>query len=150
MARRINLVPPSERARTSTNYGMLGVSAAVLIVLFGLGFGWYMLGNTRSDREEELALAQRETQAVKAQVDALGQYGRLASDREDMEELVRQMYVGRTLVGDLLDDIGMVVPEKVWFESMQITTPEPTAIGGDPADVGGGRAGEPIRRWDDL
>jgi Tfp pilus assembly protein PilN len=135
VARRINLVPSSERARTSTNYGMLGLAAAVLIVIFGLGLGYYMLGNTRSDREEELTTAERETQSVKTQVDALREYGRLASDRAEMEELVRQIYVGRTLVGDILDDIGMVVPEKVWFEGLGITTPDPTAIGAPAADL---------------
>ncbi|MBN1321808.1 MAG: PilN domain-containing protein [Thermoleophilia bacterium] len=125
MARRINLVPPSERARTTTNVGMLGLIAGVLIVLFGLGLGYYLLSNSLDDRKKELEDVKSETQQVVAQVTSLRQYEDLAADREATEELVRGVYANRTLVADLLDAISLVVPENVWFDSLGLTTADP-------------------------
>lgn len=130
MARRINLVPPSERARTTTNVGMLGLVAGVIIVLFGLGLAYYLFNNTLDHREQELDDVKREAQQIVAQVASLRQYEDLAADRETAEEVVRRVYAGRTLVSDLLDAVSLVVPENVWFDSLSLTTADP----GTPAD----------------
>ncbi|NLO28230.1 MAG: hypothetical protein GX113_08660 [Actinobacteria bacterium] len=135
MARRINLVPPSERARTTTNVGMLGLVAGVIIVLFGLGLAYYLFNNTLNHREQELDDVKREAQQIVAQVAGLRQYEDLAADREAAEEVVRRVYAGRTLVSDLLDAVSLVVPENVWFDSLSLTTADP----GTPVD----RSGEP-------
>ncbi len=136
MARRINLVPPSERARTTTNVGMLGLVAGVIIVLFGLGLAYYLLSNTLDDRKKELENVKRETQQVVAQVASLRQYEDLAADREQTEKLVQGVYASRTLVADLLDAMSLVVPENVWFDNLSLTTADPgTTVGegGKPA-----------------
>jgi Tfp pilus assembly protein PilN len=128
VARRINLVPSSERARTTTNFGMLGVAAGVLIVLCGLGLGYYQLNSTLSDRKEELVQAQKDRQSVEAQVVALRQYEQLEQKRVDTEDLVQQVYADRTLVYDFLTYMGMVVPESVWLQNMQVSTADPGPI----------------------
>lgn len=133
MARRINLVPPSERARTTTNVGMLGLVAGVIIVLFGLGLAYYLLSNTLDDRKKELEDVKRETQQVVAQVASLRQYEDLAADREATEELVQGVYASRTLVADLLDAMSLVVPENVWLDNLNLTTADP----GTTVDAGG-------------
>ncbi|OFW57124.1 MAG: hypothetical protein A2133_08775 [Actinobacteria bacterium RBG_16_64_13] len=133
MARRINLVPPTERARTATNVGMLGFVAAVIVVLFALGFGYYMLNNRLSDREQELADVEQQTRLLQTQVAALSQYERLASQRASTEQVVQGVYSQRTLVADILNELSLVVPENVWFESMQLTTADPRAANVDDA-----------------
>lgn len=140
MARRINLIPPSERARTTTNVGMLGLIAGVIIVLFGLGLGYYLLTNSLDDRKKELQDVKQETQLVVAQITSLRQYEDLAAAREDREELVQGVYATRTLVADLLDAISLVVPENVWFEELSLATkdPGPPAPAGSPSVGGGG------------
>lgn len=129
MARRINLVPQSERARTTTNYGMLGFVAAVIVVVFALGLGYYLFSNTLSDREEDLRQLKQETQRLQAQVNALAKYGDLDTERKRVEEVVKAAYAGRTLVSELLDKLSLVVPENVWLDSMEISTADPGAEG---------------------
>lgn len=138
MARRINLVPPSERARTTTNVGMLGLIAGTIIVLFGLGLGYYLLNNSLDDQKQELESVKSETQLVVAQVSSLRQYEDLAREREAREELVRVVYAGRTLVADLLDAISLVVPENVWFDSLSLTTADPGAEATEGGRTGAG------------
>jgi Tfp pilus assembly protein PilN len=61
----------------------------------------------------------------------------LAEQRSATEKVVQSVYAQRTLVADILDEMSLVVPENVWFQSLSITTadPAPTAVGaGAPAD----------------
>jgi Tfp pilus assembly protein PilN len=138
MARRINLVPPAERARTATNVGMLGMVALVIVVLFALGLGYYMLKNSRDDRKEELAYLQQETQVLQAQVATLKKYDSLASERQRAESTVQEIYAGRTLVSDILDSLSLVMPENVWLQSLSLTTVDPGVdLSADGAASGG-------------
>jgi Tfp pilus assembly protein PilN len=125
MAGRINLVPPAERARTTTNVGMLGLVAGIVVVLFGLGFGYYLLTNSRADWQEQLERAKQETVTVKGQIASLIQYEQLATDRKKAEELATTLYAGRTLVADFLDSFARVVPENVWLSSLSLTAADP-------------------------
>jgi Tfp pilus assembly protein PilN len=127
MARRINLVPQAERARTTTNFGVLGFVAAVIIVLFALGLGYYMFSNTLDERERELSEVKEETQQLQAQVKALAKYGELDAERKRVEGVVESAYVGRTLVSEILDKLSLVVPENVWFSSLTLSAAEPSA-----------------------
>jgi Tfp pilus assembly protein PilN len=129
MPRRINLVPRAERARTSTNVGMLAVVAGAIIVLFALGLGYYLFHNSLSDRKAELEVLQKDRASLVAQVAALQAYEDLAIQRGDTETVVQGIYAGRTLVADILDDISQVIPENVWFVNMSLTTADPLVEG---------------------
>ncbi len=125
MARRINLVPQSERTRTSTNYAMLGFVAAAVIVLAGLGLGYYTFNGTLNDRKDQLETLQQEYKQVQVQVQALAKYGQIDSQRKSAENVVTSAYVGRTLVSEIFDELSLVVPENVWFTSIDVTTLDP-------------------------
>ena len=133
MARRINLVPTSERARTTTNLGMLGLVAAAIVVLFAIGLGYYLFTNTLDERKNELETLRLETQALQAQAAALKKYDTLASDRKYAEATVEQIYAGRTLVSDFLNSLSLVVPENVWFTQLSVQTADPGTEGGSGA-----------------
>ena len=55
MARRINLIPRSERPRTRTDWGLLAMVGLFIIVIFGLGFGYYIFSNVLDESKQELA-----------------------------------------------------------------------------------------------
>ncbi len=122
MPRRINLVPRGERARTSTNVGMLALVVSAIVVLFALAFGYYTFSNSLSDRKAELEDLQQQRSTLDAQVRALDAYAQLAQQRKDTEAMVQGIYAGRTLVARVLGDISQVVPENVWFISMSLST----------------------------
>lgn len=137
MARRINLVPASDRARTTTNVGMLVAVACAIVVFFALGLFYYLWNGTLNDRERELADIQQQRQQVEAQAATLKQYEELALDRQQTEQIVQQVYAGRTPVADILDSISLVVPESVWFDSLGITTSDPgVSLGATDARAG--------------
>ncbi|MBN1630719.1 MAG: PilN domain-containing protein [Thermoleophilia bacterium] len=129
MARRINLVPDSDRARTTTNLAMLGFVAAAIVVLFGIGLGYYLLSNTLNERKDELQSLKTETQALQAQVAALKKYDALAKERKTAEATVEEIYASRTLVSDFLDSLSLVVPENVWLDQLSVQTAESGAEG---------------------
>jgi Tfp pilus assembly protein PilN len=141
MARRVNLVPPSERTRTSTDFGLLALLGAAIVIIFAIAFGYYLLNNTLSDREQELADLQSQNAALQAQLVALQQYGDIQRDRESAEGIVQGIYASRTLVSDILDATSLVVPENAWFQSLALTTLDPTSPGSEP-EAGGASAGD--------
>jgi type IV pilus assembly protein PilN len=120
--RRINLVPPSERQRTATDVGMLGLIGLAVVVIFGLGMGYYLLSGQLDQKKQDLEGLQQQVAQLKLQVAALESYEQLASERSEMEKSVQQIYARRTLVADVLDDISQVVPETAWFTNLEITT----------------------------
>lgn len=128
MTRRINLVPRGERARTTTNVGMLAVVVSAIVVLFALALGYYMFSNSLSDRKSSLENLKQERIALQAQVSALEAYGRLDDQRKNAESVVQGIYAGRTLVAPVLGDISLVVPENVWFLSMALNAADPIAV----------------------
>ncbi len=140
MARRINLIPQAERARTKTNVGVLGLVVAAIVVVAALGLGYWTLSGQRDDREQELQIVQQERQKKEAEAASLDQYVQLASQRDQAEEVVRGIYAGRTLVSKVLDDISRVLPEKVWFETLSLGTSDPTTGPVDPANPPTGNA----------
>ena len=128
MARRINLIPPSERTRTTTNFGMLGFVATAIIVIFGLGLGYYLLNNSLDDRKDQLAIAKQQTQALQSQVVGLKSYAELDTQRKQVEKLVQGAYASRTLVAQIMDTLSLVLPENVWFNSLDLTVTDPGAV----------------------
>ena len=92
MARRINLIPRSERPRTRTDWGLLAMVGLFIVVIFGLGFGYYMFSNVLDERKQELADLQMQTAALEQQVEALQQYEQLAAQREDVQAVVQSIY----------------------------------------------------------
>jgi Tfp pilus assembly protein PilN len=138
MVRRINLVPQSERQRTTTDVGLLIILGAIIVAVFGLGFGYYLLNNSLSDRENELADLQQQTALLEGQLTALQQYERLQSERAITEAVVQRIYASRTLASDILNAVSLVVPDNVWFQSFSLTTADPlaSATGGATAPAG--------------
>jgi Tfp pilus assembly protein PilN len=125
VARRINLLPRTERVRTTTNFPALILLVIGLIAVFGLGFGYYLLRTERGNLEEELEAKQTELRELQAQVAALDEYKILAADVADMETVVTGVYAGRTLVSKVLSDFSLVIPENVWITSFSLTAGEP-------------------------
>ncbi len=125
MARRINLVPRSERPRTRTDFGLLAMLGLFIIVVFALGFGYYILSNTLDDKKMELADLETQTAALEQQVAALHEYEVLEQQTDSVEAVVQGVYSSRTLLSQVLDALSLVVPENVWFQNMKLTATDP-------------------------
>lgn len=136
MARRINLVPPSERPRTTTNVGMLVLVVCIILVFFGLGLGYFLLRGDLKDAEQQLADLRQQREMVETQAAGLRQYEQVAAERERREALVQQVYAGRTPVADVLDALSRVVPDTVWFQDLTLTTADPSVASSSQPQTG--------------
>jgi Tfp pilus assembly protein PilN len=128
MARRINLIPRSERPRTRTDWGLLAMVGLFIIVIFGLGFGYYMFSNMLEERKVELNDLEVQTAGLEQKVAALRSYEVLALQRESVQGVVQSIYTDRTLLSDVLDAISLVVPENAWFQSIELTADDPINV----------------------
>ena len=136
MGRRINLVPQSERSRTTTDFGMLALLAVVVLVIFGIGLSYYVLNGRLDTKQQELADVEQQVAQLQSQVAALDQYAQLSTQRQRVEGTVQQIYAGRTLVAGIMDDISLVVPEDAWFDTLDLTTADPVAPATGQPSVG--------------
>lgn len=125
MRRRINLVPLSERPRTTTDVGLLLTIAAVVVVVFGLGFGYFLLNNDLTAKKQELAGLEQQVSLVESQIAALRQYEVIKTQKDQVEALVEGIYAARTVMSDVLDDISLVIPESTWFQKLSLTAADP-------------------------
>lgn len=135
MPRRVNLVPQSERARTATDFATLALVAVAVIAIFGVAFGYYVLGGQLDTKKQELADTQREVAQLQEQVRALDEFGRLSAQRAQTEAVVQKIYANRTLVASILDSLSLVVPEDAWFQTLDLQTSD---SGMAPSKAGAG------------
>jgi Tfp pilus assembly protein PilN len=126
MKRRINLIPASERMRTTTDLGLLLMLVSVIVVIFGLGFGYFLLDNHLGGKERELADVQEQLNQVETQIAALRQYEAIKVQKDRVEAVVEGIYAGRTPISEVLTDISLVVPETIWFQSLTLEAADPT------------------------
>jgi Tfp pilus assembly protein PilN len=102
-----------------------------IVVIFAIGFGWYLLNGNLTDREQELADLQQQNAELQTQLAELRQYGDIQRARVDAEAVVQNIYASRTLVSDVLDAISLVVPDNTWFQSIALSTLDPTSSAGE-------------------
>ena len=129
MVRRINLVPPSERPRTSTDFGVLLVIVLVVIVVAALAFGYYSFKSSLSSKQDELTAVQQQNAQLQGQLETLQQYEALQGKRVLAEKAVQGIYAERTMVSDILDELSLVVPDTAWFLDLTLTTSDPVPPG---------------------
>lgn len=125
MVRRINLVPAEQRRRTQTDMGLMLLIVAAIVVAGGIALSYFFYSGELSDREAELADLQAQNQQLEAQLVSLSQYQALDQRRAALEDVVTQVYVGRTLVSEVLGDLSLVVPENVWLGNLNLTAADP-------------------------
>ena len=103
MIRRSNLIPPSERPRTKTDFGMLGLIVIAVVVIAGIGLSYVYFNGVLTDRKRELEQVQAQSAQARNELAALAEYEALGNQRRDAEEVVQHIYAGRTAP---LADVG--------------------------------------------
>ena len=116
-----------------------------IVVVFGLGFGYYLLNGQLADKEQELADLEQQLAEVEAQVAACASMRSSRSRRDEMEAVVQGIYSARTTVSGILDDISLVVPNTVWFQGLGLTVADPVVADGTASTSNPSRRHDAIR-----
>jgi Tfp pilus assembly protein PilN len=126
--KRINLLPKTERVRTTTNVAALALMAGGLVVVFALGLSYYLFTSDRNSLQDELSGLEEKRAGLEAQVAALDEYKQLAAQVSTTEGIVRGVYAGRTLIAQVLSDFSRAIPENVWLLAMTLGAGDPQTV----------------------
>lgn len=133
---RVDLMPPEvlevRRLRRAQTFMVLGV----LVVVGGLGAGWYTAQLEVAEAQEELALEQARTADLQTEA---AQYATVPAILASVDRA--QTALETAMATDLpwyqyLAQIGQSAPTGVWFQSVTAAAVVPGSLAGDPLAPG--------------
>lgn len=139
-SRRINLLPPEERAKVRRERGLVWALLSLILVVAVLG-GFYVFENQRvSGERNRLAGLQGQLSQLQLQVTALKPFEIQQTQRVAMTDVARQIYDSRVVWSSIAEEISLLIPEEVRLTELTGTVPPPMLAGS--AFGGAGATGE--------
>jgi Tfp pilus assembly protein PilN len=118
----VNLLPESQRRRSTSDskssYVILGV-LAVLLAMSGL---YVMTANQVTSRSDAAASASAEADRLEAQIASLGSFGNFAQIKETRVASVKQMASARFDWERLMLELARVLPSNGWLQAVDAST----------------------------
>lgn len=121
--KRINLLPPEERAKARRERGLMYVIVALVAVIAVLGVVYFWQNSQVSDKEDERDRLQAEIAQVQQQAAALQKYQVLQTKRTEMTTTARAIYDARVPWSSVLEQVSLVIPENVRLQSLTCAVP---------------------------
>lgn len=121
--KRINLLPPEERAKARRERGLMYVIIALVAVVAVLGIVYFWQSGKVADKEAERDRLQDEIAQVQAQSTALKKYEVLQTRRKELEATARAIYEARVPWSSVLEQVSLVIPENVRLQSLTCAVP---------------------------
>ena len=120
---RINLLPPEQRDKASRDQGILLVVLGLVAVILVLGAVYFLTLQKVNTKEDELKVTQEQVDATSREVAALQPYEELEQQKVDMSATVKELYDSRVVWSAILEEISLVIPEKVSLTTMDCKVP---------------------------
>jgi Tfp pilus assembly protein PilN len=141
--RRINLLPPEERAKVKRERGLVYALLALVIVVAALGILYVFANQQKSSREQELAGLQSQLTQLQQQVAGLSVYEQQQSQRAIMTQTAKQIYDSRVIWSSIFEEISLLIPEECSLTELTAAVPVSmlagsAAAGAAPPAVGTG------------
>ena len=141
--KRINLLPPEERAKASRERGLMYVVVALVAIIVVLGAVYLWQKNQVSDKEAERDSLEADIAALQTEIAALQPYAVLQTKRTDMMTTAQAIDAARVPWSTIFEEISLVIPENVRLQSLTCAVPvnmlpgpsaaAPEAVGGELA-----------------
>lgn len=132
--KRINLLPPEERAKARRERGLTYAILALVVLIAVLGIVYFWQQSQVGDKEDEIARLEADIAAVQQQCDALQQYAVLQSKRTEMTATARALDEARVPWSTVFEEISLVIPENVRLQSLTCVVPPEMLAGGAPGE----------------
>jgi Tfp pilus assembly protein PilN len=121
--KRINLLPPEERAKARRERGLMYVIVALVAIVVVLGGVYLWQNNSVSSKEDERDQLEADIAAIEQQSAALRQYEVLQTKRTEMTTTAQQIDAARVPWSTVFEQISLVIPENVRLQSLTCTVP---------------------------
>ena len=128
--KRINLLPPGQRAKAARELGALYSLFGLLLLIVVLGVIYVWQNGRISDKQSQVTTLQSEVQQAQAQTTALQPYETLQSQRTSMADTAKQIYDSRVIWSSILQEISLVIPDSVQLTAISAAVPPNMLAGG--------------------
>ena len=121
--KRMNLLPPEERAKARRERGLIWVIVALVALMVVLGGVYLWQNNQVGDKEDQAAQLEADIAAVQTQAAALQQYAVLQTKRTEMTSTAKSIDAARVPWSTIFEEISLVIPENVRLQSLTCAVP---------------------------
>lgn len=135
--RPINLLPPEQAERASRRRGLAGLVLFVAIFIGLLAVASVFLLGRATQAEDELMAQQDRNAQLQRQLAELSEADALRTSYNDGVEQVTEALTVDVAWGQLLNDIGRVIPDRVWLTTVAATTQNPEDEETEPIEGSG-------------
>jgi Tfp pilus assembly protein PilN len=111
--RRINLLPPEERAKVKRERGLAYALLFLVVVVAALGILYVFANQQKSSREQELAGLQSQLTQLQQEIAALTGYEQQQSQRAIMTQTAQQIYDSRVIWSSIAEEISLLITAAV-------------------------------------
>lgn len=133
--KRINLLPPEERAKARRERGLTYAILALVVLIAALGLVYFWQQSQVGSKEDERDRLEADIAAVQQQCDALQQYAVLQTKRTEMTATAKALDGARVPWSTVFEEISLVIPENVRLQSLTCVVPAEMLAGGTPAEA---------------
>lgn len=120
---RVNLVPKEEQAREFRRQFLIIPIAAVALIVIGMVGGYVYYDQKLQSEQEELQILKDNNENQKRQVQELEEYEAVGKEKQDRLAQVTMLDLSRVRWSRTMDDLAFVVPDDIWFESIEGMVP---------------------------
>jgi len=121
--KRINLLPPEQRAKASRERGLLWAILILVAVVVALGLVYVWQNGQVNDKQAELDGLTAQVAAEQQKAAALAPYAAIQTTRTSMTQTAQGIYDSRVPWSTILQEVSLVIPENVRLQSLSGTVP---------------------------
>lgn len=133
--KRINLLPPEERAKARRERGLTYAILALVVLIAVLGVVYFWQQSQVGSKEDERDRLEADIAAVQQQSAALQQYAVLQTKRTEMTTTAKAIDAARVPWSTIFEEISLVIPENVRLQSLTCAVPASMLPGGTPEEA---------------
>jgi Tfp pilus assembly protein PilN len=141
--KRINLLPPEQRARASRERGLLWAILILVAVVVVLGVVYFWQNRQLADKQAQLDDITAQVAAEQQKAAALQPYADLQETRTSMTTTAKGIYDSRVSWSTVLQEISLVIPDNVRLQTLAAVVPATMLPGTAAAVVPGAAAVTP-------